>query len=172
MGDEVKLYGSTGGSPYVCRVDIALNLKGVKYEVIKEDLKNKSDDLLKYNPIHKECIPATFKVFGNVGDEQVLAEAYEKLQILENELNIKGTKFFGGNSINIVDIAADYIAYWLGMIEDTTEIKIITNDKFPKITEWAENFLNCQVVKEVLPPKFKIPKEQTLAYFKQRFGKA
>lgn len=119
-----------------------------------------------------QCIPATYKVFGNVGDEQVLAEAYEKLQILENELNVKGTKFFGGDNINIVDIAADYIAYWLGMFEDITEVKIVTKDKFPKITEWAENFLNCQVVKEVLPPKFDFTKEQVLAYFKQGFGKA
>ncbi|XP_071699396.1 probable glutathione S-transferase [Rutidosis leptorrhynchoides] len=197
--------------------------KGIKYEIIKEDLKNKSVDLLKYNPVHKQvpvlvhngkpvseslviveyiddvwkgvpilpqdpyekavvrfwakfiddtCIPATFKVFGNIGDEQVLAEAYAKLQILENELINKGKQFFGGDNINAIDIAATYIAYWLGMIEEIIEIKIVTQEKFPKITEWADNFIQCPIVKEVLPPKMLIPKEEIVGYFKNRFGKA
>ncbi|CAI9297834.1 unnamed protein product [Lactuca saligna] len=53
MADEVKLFAA-GGSPFVCRVQIALNMKEIKYEKLEEDLHNKSADLLKYNPIYKK----------------------------------------------------------------------------------------------------------------------
>ena len=79
-----------------------------------------------------QCIPTIFKVYGTIGDEQAIAEAHEQLQILENELAIKGNKFFGGDNINLVDIAADFIGCWLGVIEEVTEIKLVTKDKFPK----------------------------------------
>ncbi|KAL7586631.1 hypothetical protein Lser_V15G38726 [Lactuca serriola] len=117
--------------------------------------------------IDDKCNPAAFKVFGSNGDEQVIAEACEQLQMLENELKVKGTKFFGGDNINLVDIAADFIAYWLGTIEEVTKITFFTKDKFPKLTEWADEFVNCQVVKEILPPR-----ELLLEFFKKRYGKA
>ncbi|KAD2080475.1 hypothetical protein R6Q59_032809 [Mikania micrantha] len=215
MADEVKLYG-VAGSPFVCRVKIALNLKEIKHEFVVEDLSNKSAHLIKYNPVHKQipvlvhngnpvseslviveyiddawkgvpvlpqdahekararfwakfvddkCIPAVFMAIGSHGQEQAVAEAHDQLQFLENEL--KDKKFFGGDSINLVDISAVFLAFWLGAAEEALGIKIVTKDKFPNLTKWSDNCINCQAVKDSLPPR-----DDLVSFFKMRFGKA
>ncbi|KAJ0590861.1 putative glutathione transferase [Helianthus annuus] len=220
MADELKLYAASG-SPFVFRVELAFILKGVTYKTVEENIKNKSADLLKYNPVYKQvpvlvhngnpipeslviieyiddvwkgypilpqdpyeksvvrfwakfidstCILALLKVFGSNGAEHAIAEAHKQLQVVENKLAVEGNKFFGGDNINLIDIAASFIAYWLGMLEEGTGIKFVPKDKFPKITEWADNFLKVEVVKDVLPPRVIPPKAQLLAFFKQRFG--
>ncbi|GMY23618.1 glutathione transferase GST 23-like isoform X1 [Fagus crenata] len=50
---ELKLF-RTWSSPFVLRVVWALDLKGIQYDTIFEDLSNKSSLLLQYNPIYKK----------------------------------------------------------------------------------------------------------------------
>jgi glutathione S-transferase len=50
---ELKLF-RTWSSPFALRVVWALDLKGIQYDTIFEDLSNKSSLLLQYNPIYKK----------------------------------------------------------------------------------------------------------------------
>ncbi|VVB17711.1 unnamed protein product [Arabis nemorensis] len=44
----------TFASPYSKRVELALKLKSIPYQFVLEDLQNKSQALLRYNPVHKK----------------------------------------------------------------------------------------------------------------------
>jgi glutathione S-transferase len=52
-GDDLKLLGAWP-SPFVTRVKLALNFKGLSFENVEEDLTNKSELLLSSNPVHKK----------------------------------------------------------------------------------------------------------------------
>nr|CAB3495434.1 unnamed protein product [Digitaria exilis] len=55
---ELKLLGQWA-SPFVTRVKLALHLKGLSYDYVEEDLRDKSDLLLSINPYIDEAFAGT-----------------------------------------------------------------------------------------------------------------
>ncbi|WVZ21728.1 hypothetical protein V8G54_000272 [Vigna mungo] len=208
---EVRVLGKWA-SPFNNRVELALKLKGVTYEYSEEDLANKSDDLLRYNPVHKKVpvllhngnplaesliiveyidetwnnnpllpqhpyeralarfwaktlddkiLPALWNACWSdeKGREKATEEAIEALEILQEALKEK--RFFGGESIGLVDIAANFIGYWVEILQEIAGLKLLTLEKFPKLYKWSQEFVNHPVIKEGLPPR-----DQLFAFFK------
>ncbi|KAF3620421.1 putative glutathione S-transferase [Capsicum annuum] len=94
---------------------------------------------------------ALWSKFGGE-QEKIKQEAYEMLKIVDNEL--KGKKFFGGNKIGFVDVAANYIPFWVEIIEAATGNVLITREKFPNLCAWIDEYLSYSEVKENLPDRF------------------
>ncbi|KAI4356539.1 hypothetical protein L6164_000556 [Bauhinia variegata] len=210
---QVKLLGKWP-SPFSNRVVLALKLKGVQYNYFEEDLSNKSEELLKSNPVHKKvpvlihngkpiaeslvileyidetwksnpllpddpyqrasarfwaryldekCLPALWDAIWSDenGRAKAVEEAIANLKILENE--IKDKRFFGGESIGLVDIAASFVGYWVGILQEIQGLELLTVEKFPKLVKWSEEFTSHPVIKEGLPPR-----DELFAFFNAR----
>lgn len=70
--EEVKLLG-VWDSPFVNRVQIVLNLKGICYEYVEEDLHNKGELLLASNPVHKK-VPVLIHNGKAIPESQVIVQ--------------------------------------------------------------------------------------------------
>ncbi|XWS35058.1 hypothetical protein CRYUN_Cryun21dG0093600 [Craigia yunnanensis] len=96
-------------------------------------------------------IPTTvWLIYRTRGKEQKKAvkESLEMLQTIEEHALGDENKFFGGDKINMVDIAVCGIAYWLGIIDDVAGMKLVEPHIFPCLNQWIENFKQVPVIKE------------------------
>lgn len=86
----------------------------------------------------------------------------EIVKIVE-ERGLGEKKFFGGDKIDIVDIAFVEFAYWLGFIEEIVGVKLLDAHAFPRLYAWQKNLKEVPVIKENLPDH-----GEMLVYFKWR----
>ncbi|KAG6764620.1 hypothetical protein POTOM_032098 [Populus tomentosa] len=206
MMTDVKLHGFWA-SPFCYRVIWALKLKGVEFEHIEEDLTNKSELLLKYNPVYKkipvlvhggkpiaeslvilEYIEETWPenpllptdpyeramarfwiqygvtkgaalvaLYRASGEEleKAVKEVVEVLRVLE-EQGLGDKKFFGGDSINLVDISYGLFTCWFAAMEEAMGVKVLEPSTLPRLHAWAQNFIEVPLIKENIPDNDKL----------------
>ncbi|XP_030521383.2 glutathione S-transferase U8-like [Rhodamnia argentea] len=124
--------------------------------------------------LDEKCVLALWKSCMSLGPEREKAceEAHELLGTLEGELN--GKKFFGGETIGFVDIVASFVGHWVGALQEAAGVDVLTEDKFPVLCKWAEEFRSCPIVKENLPPRdkmvafFKAQREMITSFYKNK----
>ena len=107
--EDLKLLGLPL-SPFVISVRMALNMKGVSYEYVDEDLSNKSELLLKSNPVHKK-VPVLIHNGKPICETQII------LQYLD--------EVYGGNSCPSLPPADPYdramARFWAAYIDDKVQ---------------------------------------------------
>ncbi|KAK4480989.1 hypothetical protein RD792_011857 [Penstemon davidsonii] len=106
--------------------------------------------------IDEKCAVAMWKACSSSGEEGEKAkeEAAQLLKFLEEEL--KDKKFFGGDNIGLVDISANFIGYWFGIVQELKGLELLTKEKYPNFCEWVDEYINNNFVKENLPLKDKM----------------
>jgi glutathione S-transferase len=63
-------------------------------------------------------------------------------------------KFYGGDTINIVDIALGSFVNFI-KIQDRLEVKILQTERFPRLHLWFNNFKDVPIIHENTPDQEK-----------------
>nr|GMD46516.1 probable glutathione S-transferase [Ipomoea batatas] len=164
------LGGETIGLADLAASFIALWM-GIFEEVIGVDLgvtEEKFPHLCRWKQDFLNCdfFSAARKALFIKGEEQEKGkeEICEALKILDSEL--KNKKFLGGETFGLADLAANFIALWMGVLEEVIGVELgVTEEKFPNLYRWKQDFLNCDLIKETFPPRDKL-----VAFYNKRFN--
>eukprot|EP00252_Welwitschia_mirabilis_P015790 TRINITY_DN3504_c0_g1_i2.p1 TRINITY_DN3504_c0_g1~~TRINITY_DN3504_c0_g1_i2.p1 ORF type:complete len:225 (+),score=15.11 TRINITY_DN3504_c0_g1_i2:360-1034(+) len=108
-------------SPYVTRVMLSLSLKGIPYEFVPENLMNKSELLLRSNPVHK-------KVPVLIHDGKALSESLVILEYIEDAWPSNGSRLLSSDPYQRAQ-ARFWAAFVDGKLMDSLKKIFMNRDK-------------------------------------------
>ncbi|CAB4295241.1 unnamed protein product [Prunus armeniaca] len=151
---EVVLFG-TWASSFSGRVKIAPKLKGIQYEYVEEDLVNKSQMLLSYNPVHKQIIPGIYSIIWSKGKdrEKAIEDLSELVKVFEEGMKRdfeEDPPFFIDGSLSFLGIVvSSYACTYEAFHEAVTTVLI--PEKNPAFFSWVHDLKGHPLIKETLP---------------------
>jgi glutathione S-transferase len=92
--------------------------------------------------------------------ERFAREAKEGMAILDAQLVRDGKRFFAGDQLGYVDIAACSLAHWLYVMEEATGVRLVADGEFPALRRWGKEYTSHEAVKRSLPDR-----DQLVAFF-------
>ncbi|XP_061337544.1 probable glutathione S-transferase [Gastrolobium bilobum] len=106
---------------------------------------------VKYSDDMISTIAALYRSSTSEELEKAIEKVREHLRIVEDNCFGDEKKFFGGDIINIVDLALGSVANCLLVMEDIFEVKIVEAEKFLRLNSWFNNFRDVPVIAKNLP---------------------
>ena len=103
-----------------------------------------------------QIVPCIISTLSKLGEEQKKAveELQESLCIIAGAL--EGKKFFGGETIGLVDLALGWVPHWLLIVNQVTGATMALDGKLEVLKAWFEEFLAVGELKGKLPPHDKL----------------
>jgi hypothetical protein len=114
-----------------------------------------------YDTMHAQCLKPMWLSMWTDGEAQArfVRETKESLGVLDAQL--QGKRFFAGDALGFVDLAACTLAHWLGVLEEVAGVHLIAADgEYPALRRWAKEYVSDEVVSRSLPDR-----DELVAFF-------
>ncbi|KAK8467713.1 hypothetical protein PHAVU_007G134800, partial [Phaseolus vulgaris] len=96
-------------------------------------------------------VRALFRSNEVEGRKKVIENIWEHLRVVEDQCFSKENKFFGGDSVNVLDLAFGSIIKYLTVLEDIFGVQILEEHKFPHLYSWFNIFKTQPIIAQNLP---------------------
>ncbi|QCE07751.1 glutathione S-transferase [Vigna unguiculata] len=116
---------------------------------------------VKYSDDLTEGVRALYRSKNNEQRKKAIEDILEHLRVVEDQCLGKENKFFGGDCVNVVDLAFGSIIKYLTVLEDILEVQILEAQKFPRLYSWFNIFKSEPAIAEILPDQ-----DQMVAFVK------